>query len=99
MFCSLWKEEGYKQQKLSPKEILFDAFTEMNTCDALLAVVRSIDRSEGMLMEVGYALAKKKLIYAAVHSDVVTYIPDIANKTIRFSAPEELLTSVSHLII
>ncbi len=98
VFCSLWREEEYKQKQLSPKEILWDAFGEMDICDVLLAIVRSNDRSEGMLMEVGYALAQKKPIYVAVQSDVVTYIPDIAQDSVRFSTREELLLNLSKLI-
>lgn len=99
VFCSLWKEESYKQQGLSPRDMLFDTCNEMNSRDALLAVVRSSDRSEGMLMEVGYALAKKKPVYAAVHADVFTYIPDVAHKSIRFSTSAELLTKLSDLFV
>lgn len=99
VFCSLWKEEVYKQQKLSPKEILFDNFKEMGTCDVLLAIVRSSDRSEGMLMEVGYALANKKPVYAAVHSDVTTYISDVSRSFSRFSTKEDLLAKLAHVFV
>ncbi|MBL8031800.1 MAG: nucleoside 2-deoxyribosyltransferase [Candidatus Doudnabacteria bacterium] len=98
VFCSLWKEEEYKQKQYLPKEILADAFTEMDSCDALLAVVRSNDRSEGMLMELGYALAKQKRVYAAVHSGVVSYVPDVAYSSARFSTIEELLTILPRLL-
>lgn len=99
VFCSLWREEEYKQKHFSPKDILSDAFSEMDNCDLLLAVVRTNDRSEGMLMEVGYVLAKRKPIYGVVHSDVVTYISEVADKTIRFSNNEELLVGVLNILV
>jgi len=97
-FCSLSREEHYQKNKLTRKQIYFDAMKEIDSCDAVLLFVKSDEKSEGMLVEAGYALAKgKKIILTlknGVHAELLGYISD---EIIEFDTIEELCEKLSKL--
>ena len=47
--------------KMSIDEVITRAFSELKKCDALFVLVEADKKSEGQLLEVGYAKALKKL--------------------------------------
>jgi nucleoside 2-deoxyribosyltransferase len=98
VFCSLWREESYKQRGLGVQEMLQDAFSELSKSDVLLAVVRTNERSEGMLMEVGYALANKIPVYVLTAQGTKTFISDVAEKSLPYSDQVNLLHTLTALL-
>lgn len=67
------------------KNILAKAFNEIDNADNLLVFIKSEHKSEGMLMEIGYALANNKKITLLIKKDVSTaFIREIADKIIEF---------------
>ena len=60
-----------------------------------MVVVRTPDRSEGMLMEVGFALALRKPIYLYVAKGVDTYIREVTTSVVEFTSHEDLLEKIS----
>lgn len=97
-FCSISKEEYYKKNNFTRKQIYLDLISETDNSDAVLAVVTSNEKSEGMLVETGYAFAKGKRIILAikkgVHSEMIEYM---AEKIIEFDTIEELCKKLSKL--
>lgn len=91
VFCSLWKEDEYRRRQLGVGDMLKDALLELDSADALLAVVRSNDRSEGMLMEVGYALAKQKPVLCLTAPGVQTFISELAGGNASYAGPNDVL--------
>lgn len=84
------KVDGLIPQK-SPSEMMRIAFDQINKSDALLVVQSSESRSEGMLMEVGYAIANKIPILVATHSSVsMTYLPSLADVLIQYDDVDHL---------
>lgn len=74
------------------------AFEELDKSDIFLAIVRTEHRSEGLLMEIGYCLAKKKEIILAINDNVKnTYLPEVVSKTLRWKDFDDLLTKLSKL--
>ena len=68
------------------------AFEEMDKNDIFLAVVRNEHRSEGMLIEIGYTLAKKKKFFLAINVNVKnTYLRDFADKIIEWKNFDDLI--------
>jgi len=62
------------------------SFSELKKSDLLLAIQDSESRSEGMLMEVGYAIACNKPLIIFTKNDVKnTYLPGIADLSIYYS--------------
>ena len=60
-FCSFWKGDFYIENKFTHKQILEYALKELDNSDCILAFVKSEGKSEGMLIEIGYALAKFRM--------------------------------------
>lgn len=90
-FCSFWKESYFKENNYTLKEILEYALDELDSSDICLAFIKSQDKSEGMLLEIGYALAKGKKIYLAIQKDVKTgFLREIAEKVIEYDTLEDL---------
>jgi nucleoside 2-deoxyribosyltransferase len=91
-------EPLFEREHYTNRQIMLHALKELDNCDALLCVLRSDEKSEGMLMEVGYALAKGKRIIVEVRDDVTkTYLPDMAEITFRFSNTEDLREKLTKL--
>lgn len=76
-------------------DMILAGLRKLGSFDLLLCVVRTQDRSEGMLMEVGYALAKNIPIVLAVQKGVQTYIAEVAGKVVEFESQEELVGQVA----
>lgn len=89
--CSVWEEEKFAAERFTPKRILEWALRELDGADAYFAFVRSPERSEGMLLEAGYALAKRKRFVVAVRRDIqTTFLRHLADTLIEYDTDEEL---------
>lgn len=84
VYLSLDDLETWGNDGLSMPEKFHRTFAHLDSCDAILVIVRSPDRSEGMLMEVGFALARGIPIYLVVAVGVQTYIRDVATRVAEF---------------
>lgn len=74
------------------------AFGVIDGSDFLFVVKTSDEKSEGMLMEVGYCLAKKIPIIAAIKDMVSkTYVPAMASQSFRWSTIEDLAKGITGL--
>ena len=80
------EEDLFTKKKFTFKQILNHALKELDNSDAILVFVKSNEKSEGMLLEVGYALSKKKKIILAIKQGVnLPFTEDIADRTIEFT--------------
>lgn len=89
VYLSLDDLETWGQNELSMSEKFSRTFAHLSAADSLLVFVRSNDRSEGMLMEVGYAFAERKPIYLLRANGVQTFIADVATETRDFTNDAE----------
>ena len=79
-------------------KVLEHVFKEIEDADALLVYQKSNDVSEGMLIEVGYAVAKgKKIIWAKKKGVHNRYLIDGAVHTIEFNDINDLLIKLKKL--
>lgn len=98
VYLSLDDLETWGDDGLTVPEKFRRTFAHLGTCDALLVIVRSPDRSEGMLMEVGYALARGMPMYLAVAVGVQTYIRDVATRVAEFEVAPGVQAAVVELV-
>ena len=71
---------------------------ELDDSDCILAFVKSEEKSEGMLIEIGYALAKRKKFILAIKKDIeTTFIKEMADQIIEFEGLNELYNKLSKL--
>ncbi len=94
------EEDLFRDKKFTAKQILNHALKELDNSDCILVFVRSNEKSEGMLIEIGYALAKKKKIILAIKKGINLYFTeDISDKVVEFEDTDDLLIKLSKLKI
>ena len=91
IFCSYWKADFFNENNYSHKQIMDFTLEKLDNSDACLVFINSNEQSEGMIMEVGYALAKGKKIILVIREGVKTnFIEEMSDKIIKFDNLEEL---------
>lgn len=65
-FCTIFEEEKFAKEKWTGKQIMRKAFQEIDSSDTVLFFVKSEKISQGMLMELGYSIAKNKKMILAI---------------------------------
>lgn len=89
-YCTILEGDEW-EKNLLPGDKLKHAFKIIDKHDIFLAIVRSEKRSEGMLMEIGYAISRNKKLILAINENVQnTYLREMANKIIEFKTLDEL---------
>lgn len=80
--------------------VLRNALSRIDTSEAVLVVLDSSTKSEGMLVEVGYAIAKNVPIYMLKNSAVKeTYMDKVADKSFEYTTLDELPRLVEKLVL
>lgn len=98
VYCNLF--DGATESYGSPRQFLRRAIDQMNECDKILVIQTSPRRSEGMLIEIGVAIARDKSILLAQHQSATgkSYLPDLAKQTQTWQNESELDTAIITLI-
>lgn len=89
-YCTMCEDDSFQEDT---KQNIFDhAFKLIENSDLFLAILRNEHRSEGLLIEIGYCMAKGKKIVLAINKNVKdkTYLPDVVEKTIEFEDVDDL---------
>jgi nucleoside 2-deoxyribosyltransferase len=96
VYCSIEDEAWFREKKHTNKEIMEHAFKIIDECDLLLAYIKSDEKSEGMLVEIGYFIGKGKPFALALKRGVkTTSIAEMAKPLIEFDALEDLCEKLS----
>ena len=97
VYSAFMDEELFAKKRLTLKQILNHALKELNSCDCIFIFGKSHEKTEGMLLEVGYALAKKKKIILAIQKGVsFQFIESIADKIIHFQNISDLINKIKN---
>ncbi len=95
-YCTLQENENF--QKKTKGEMMKHAFKIIDKSEGFLAIVRNEAKSEGLLMEIGYCLAKHKNIILLINKFVKdTYLREIASKIIEFADKKDMLNKLRKL--
>ena len=80
VYCNLF--DGATESYGSPRQFLRRAIDQMNECDKILVIQTSPRRSEGMLIEIGAAIARNKSILLAQHQSAAgkSYLPETTDR-------------------
>lgn len=87
------------QEKDDVKGIFREAFKNIRSSDALVAIISSPNRSVGQIMEIGVALSLGMPVYLFEHSSAVgsSYLPKLASKTYTWDSLEELKAALKQV--
>jgi len=84
-------ESLFMEKKFTFKQILNHALEKLDNSDCILVFVRSHEKAEGMLLEIGYALAKRKKIILVIKKGMrLLFTEEIADKVIEFEDINDL---------
>jgi len=96
-YCSLFDQHQYEKENLNPRQIMEKAFAKIDESNGLFVLIASDQKSEGQIMEVGYAFAKKIPIIAAVKTGTQTYVDSMADHTLYWDNLPDLQTKIEAL--
>ncbi len=100
VFCSIEHEEHYQKNKFDVPKMMTHALAELDSSDVVFVYNNSDQRSEGMLIEIGYAVAKgKPVILAAKRGISVNSSKGVASSFIEFETLEDLLPKIAEINI
>lgn len=95
---STFFDKHIDRETLSVNGIVEHAFEVIDGSDFVFIVQTSDHKSEGMLIEVGYCLAKNvPFIVATKDSVTKTYLPELASQSFRWSNIKDLTASIADL--
>jgi len=97
-FCGFEREAFFKKNNFTGKQLLEYTLKQLDVCDCVLAFIKSEEKSEGMLLEVGFGLAKNKKIILAIKKGIKTgFLHGIADQIIEFENLDELYAKLGGL--
>ena len=90
VYCSIEDEKWFRENHRTNKEILKHALERLDKSDVILAFVKSDQKSEGMLLEVGYMMAKGKSFALALKRETkTTFLAELAEPLIEFDSIDD----------
>lgn len=99
VYCSFFDEAEFQQRGWGVRQIMLHAFAIIESCDILLVILNSNDKSEGMIGEVMRYLGVKPIILA-VHTDVdqsATHLPKLADMLLEWSSVPQLCEKLTEI--
>lgn len=95
VYCSIEDESWFYERKKSNREILDRAFEKLDESDLVIVFVNSQEKSEGMLLEIGYSLAKNKKIISLIRKGVkMNFLPEFSENVIEFEDINDLVNKI-----
>lgn len=91
--------EHYKNSRdRSPAEMMQLAFSHIDNSDFLFVIQASEARSEGMLIEIGYAIARGiKVIIATKKGVNNTYLPSMGDYAFKYVDTQDLIQRIKEI--
>lgn len=93
-YATLSEEEEFVKDEYSAGQIMERAFQKIAAMDGLFVLINGSEKSEGQLMEVGYAIALKKPVVVAYQKNVKTYVHELANFSIAYTDLDDLVRKI-----
>jgi nucleoside 2-deoxyribosyltransferase len=94
-YSSFFDEAEFQDKSMTARQIMDHAFSIINDIDFLFVVQTSESKSEGMLMEVGYCIAKGIPIVVANKKGITgTYVPQMAEQVMVWESVEDLTQKI-----
>ena len=98
VYCTYFDEDDFQRDGYGPKQIMEHAFEKIEGLGGLLVVIDSQEKSEGMLIEVGYCLAKGIGFVVAKRAGVSTYIDQLTEQSFEYKDIEDLTSKIKDII-
>lgn len=97
-YCTYFDEASFQDKGLGPREIMEHAFKKIEELGGLFVIVDSSEKSEGMIMEVGYCIAQKIPFMVAKREGVSTYLDKMTSSSFEYKDVEELIAKIKEIV-
>jgi len=92
------RREEFEKNKTSLKEIMLTALRFIEDSDCHVSIINFNEKSEGMLLEIGYAYAKNKRMIVAIKKGIKTiWLKEIIPEIIEYENLEDLCIKLKKL--
>ena len=99
-YCNFFDEQEFIDKSYSPRQILLHGFKNIDKSDFLFVLQTSDNRSGGMLMEIGYSIAKCIPVVAAVKDGLeFKLIASAADTVLPWTDNQNLIEAIRRLDI
>lgn len=99
-YCTFFDKALLENTSLGARDIMDHAFSVIDTADFLFAIQASEYKSEGMLMEVGYCIAKDIPIVVATKQGIdSTYLPEMGSRGFAWHDMQTLAEGIRSLTL
>jgi len=98
-YATLFDESEFQKNHTTAGHIMEKAFQKISAMDGLFVLIAGSEKSEGQLMEVGFALALKKPVIVARHKDAKTYVHELTNLSFAYDDLSDLSKKILELNI
>ncbi len=97
VYCNFFDADlPLRAKNFKPHDYVIDTFKRIDGSDILFVILNSESKSEGMILEIGYAIAKNIPIVIAVKEGITnTYLPGMATFSLTWENEEDLLEKIS----
>lgn len=93
-YCTYFNEDSFRSRGFGPKEIMLEAFSNIDRLGSLFVVVDGSEKSEGMLLEAGYCLAKGIPFVVAKRTGADSYLDALASQHIQYDDVNDLVQKI-----
>lgn len=95
VYCSFFEEAEFKQKQYNSRQITEHALGIIDDTDFLFVLQTSDKKSAGMLIEVGYSLAKNiPIVLMAKRSVTATYLHRLATISVQWTTVADLVNQI-----
>lgn len=98
-YATLFDESEFQKNHTSAGHIMEKAFQKISAMDGLFVLIAGSEKSEGQLIEVGFALALKKPVIVARQKDAKTYVHELTNLSFEYDDLSDLSKKILELNI
>lgn len=93
-YCTYFDEASFQDKGLGPREIMEHAFSKIEELGNLFVIVDSTEKSEGMILEVGYCIAKSIPFAVAKRKGVDTYLDKLTDTSFEYKDTADLVLKI-----
>jgi nucleoside 2-deoxyribosyltransferase len=100
-YCPIFDPHKIKLQGNNDTKAIFEyAFKNISKCEGMVAIISSLRKSEGQLMEIGAALSLHQPVFVFMHEstkDIPSHLPNLASKTFYWTNQQDLEQELANI--
>ena len=98
IYCTYFMNDDFVGANLTNRQIMDQAFAQIENIGQVIIILDTNDKSEGMLMEIGYCYAKKIPTTLLTNDRVTgTYVTEMVDRVINYNVINDLCEKLTRI--